>query len=210
MNNSEYQGTDEIIEVPHARTITVGSMPLWRKSEIAWGILRGALGHRLAGSRRFPIIHKSVKVRASNGVVRMGHLSEIHDRVVVSAIGERDGGQAKVSIGDYTSIWYGTVISARHEITIGRHCAISWNCTIIDNDMHEIIYPGGLAPTKKNSAVRIQDHVWIGASAIVLKGVTIGENSVVGAGAIVTSDVSPNTLVAGAPAKAIRTIAGWR
>jgi acetyltransferase-like isoleucine patch superfamily enzyme len=140
----------------------------------------------------------------------VGHFSEIHERVVLSAIGEHDGERAKVSIGDYTSIWYGTVVSARHEITIGRHCAISWNCTIIDNDMHEIVYAGGLERTQKNSAVKIQDHVWIGASAIVLKGVTIGENSVVAAGAIVTSDVSPNTLVAGAPAKAIRSIAGWR
>ena len=210
MINSEYHATDEIVEVPQVRTIRVGSMPLWRKSEIAWGILRGALLYRLAGSGRLPIIHKSVKVRRSNGVVRVGHLSEIHDRVVLSAIGERDGEQARVSIGDYTSIWYGTVVSARHEITIGRHCAISWNCTIIDNDMHEIVYEGGLAPAQKNSAVRIQDHVWIGASAIVLKGVTIGENSVVGAGAIVTGDVPPNTLVAGAPAKAIRSIAGWR
>ena len=210
MINSEYQEAAEIIEVPNARTIRVGSMPVWRKSEIAWGILRGALRYRLAGSRRLPIIHKGVKVRAGNGVVRVGHLSEIHERVVLSAIGERDGEQAKVSIGDYTSIWYGTVVSARHEITIGRHCAISWNCTIIDNDMHEIVYENGFAPTRKDPAVRIQDHVWIGASAIVLKGVTIGENSVVAAGAIVTSDVPPNTLVAGAPAKAIRSIGGWR
>lgn len=210
MINSEYQGTDEIIEVPHERTIRVDSMPLWRKSEIAWGILRGALLYRLAGSRRFPIIHKDVIVRSSNGVVRVGHLSEIHDRVVLSAIGGRDGAQARVSIGDYTSIWYGTVVSARHEITIGRHCAISWNCTIIDNDMHEIVYPNSFTPTRKDPSLRIQDHVWIGASAIVLKGVTIGENSVVAAGAIVTTDVSPNTLVAGAPAKAIRSIAGWR
>ena len=52
--------------------------------------------------------------------------------------------------------------------------------------------------------------MWIGASSIVLKGVTIGENSVVAAGAIVTRDVAPNTLVQGAPAKPVRTIAGWR
>jgi acetyltransferase-like isoleucine patch superfamily enzyme len=210
MINSEYQVTDEIIEVPRARTMRVASMPLWRKSELAWGVLRGAIVYRLAGFRRFPVIHRGVKVRTANGFVRVGHLSEIHDRVVLSAIGEQSGRQAKISIGDYTSIWYGTVVSARHEITIGRQCAISWNCTIIDNDMHEVVYADSLAPTQKDSAVTIQDHVWIGASAIVLKGVTIGENSVVAAGAIVTSDVSPNTLVAGAPAKAIRSIAGWR
>jgi acetyltransferase-like isoleucine patch superfamily enzyme len=209
MIDSEYQAADEIIEVPQARTIRVGSMPLWRKSEVAWGILRGAVFYRLARFKRLPIIHRGVKVRAANGVVRVGHLSEIHDRVVLSAIGD-EGGQAEVSIGDYTSIWYGTVISARNEITIGSHCAISWNCTIIDNDMHEIVGSGDQVLARKNPAVRIGDHVWIGASSIVLKGVTIGENSVVAAGAIVTRDVAPNTLVQGAPAKPVRTIAGWR
>ena len=206
--NSEYQIDDGIIEVPQARTITVGSMPLWRKSEVAWGILRGAVFYRLATFRSLPVIHRGVKVRAANGDVRVGHLSEIHDRVVLSAIAE-EGGRAEVSIGDYTSIWYGTVISARHEITIGSHCAISWNCTIIDNDMHEIV-DRREPRSRTNSAVRIGDHVWIGASAIVLKGVTIGENAVVAAGARVTHEVPPNTLVAGAPAKPVRTIAGWR
>jgi acetyltransferase-like isoleucine patch superfamily enzyme len=76
--------------------------------------------------------------------------------------------------------------------------------------MHEIVGCGDGVPNRKNPAVRIGDHVWIGASAIVLKGVTIGDNSVVAAGALVTRDVAPNTLVAGAPAKPVRTILGWR
>lgn len=54
--------------------------------------------------------------------------------------------------------------------------------------------------------IRIERNVWIGASAMILQGVTIGENSVIGAGAIVTHDVPPSTLAAGVPAKVIRTI----
>jgi len=209
MTNSEYQATEEIIQASGERLIKVASMPLWRKSELACGILRGALRYRLAGFSRFPIIHRGVKVRTDNGVVRVGHLSEIHDRVVLSAIGS-SGHQATLSIGDLTSIWYGTVISARTEITIGRHCAISWNCTIIDNDMHQIVYEDDPLPTPRDLTVRIGDHVWIGASAIVLKGVTIGDNSVVAAGAIVTRDVPPNTLMVGVPALPVTTISGWR
>lgn len=189
--------------------VRVSSLPLWRMFEISLGIARAALFHRVAGFKRWPILHSGVKVRVSNGSVEIGHLSEIHERVVLSAIGTSRA--ARVSIGDHTSIWYGTVISARHEISIGRHCAISWNCTIIDNDMHEVIYPDNTPRARKgDETVRIGDHVWIGASAIVLKGVTIGENSVVGAGAIVTQDVPSHTLVAGSPAKPIREIAGWR
>jgi acetyltransferase-like isoleucine patch superfamily enzyme len=54
--------------------------------------------------------------------------------------------------------------------------------------------------------IRIENNVWIGAGATVLQGVTIGENSVIAAGAVVTHDVPPNTLAAGVPAKVIRTL----
>lgn len=208
--DSKYAAPDEIIEMPQTRRISIDSLPLWRKREIIVGILRGAVSYQLAGFRRFPIIHKHVKVRADNGVVHVGHFSEIHERVVLSAVGEKGGEQARLSIGEYTSIWYNTVLSARHEIKIGRQCAISWNCTIIDNDMHEILYTDDFVRRRISPGVRIGDHVWIGASAIVLKGVSIGENSVVAAGAIVVDDVPSNTLVGGAPAKPIRSIAGWR
>jgi acetyltransferase-like isoleucine patch superfamily enzyme len=194
---------------PHTRPIRAASLPLWRIAEILWGIVRGAVFHRLAGFRRLPIVHGAVKVRAQRGVVRLGHLCEIHERVVLSAMGA-EGDRALLSIGEFTSIWYGTVISAKHAITIGSHCAISWNCTIVDDDMHEMLGAEGGEDAPRDPAVHIGDHVWIGAAAMVLKGVTIGEDAVVAAGALVTRDVPPRTLVAGVPAKPVRTIAGWR
>jgi acetyltransferase-like isoleucine patch superfamily enzyme len=181
-----------------------------RKAQIVLGMARGAVLHRRARPGRVPIIHSDVQIIERNGRVEIGHLSELHERVTVAATGKPEA-PARVAIGRRTSIWYGTVISARSEITIGSDCAISWNCSILDDDMHEIVE---LAETKRpadgSRAVHIADHVWIGASAIVLKGVSIGENSIVAAGAIVTSDVPPNTLVAGTPAKVVRRVAGWR
>ena len=195
----------------HFRNIRPGAMPLWRMREIALGIIRAAVVYRRAHLNRLPIIHSDVRVRIQHGLIELGHFSEMHERVVLSAIGSSPSQPARVTIGDYTSIWYGTVISARHEIVIGPQCVISWNCTVIDNDMHEIIYPEGTTSDQTEGApVRIGNHVWLGASVIVLKGVSIGENSIVAAGAIVTQDVPPNTLVAGIPAKPIRQVAGWR
>lgn len=55
--------------------------------------------------------------------------------------------------------------------------------------------------------MRIKDNVWIGMGAVILKGVTIGENSVVAAGAIVTKDVPPNVVVAGNPAQIVKQLA---
>jgi acetyltransferase-like isoleucine patch superfamily enzyme len=56
------------------------------------------------------------------------------------------------------------------------------------------------------AAVVIRKNAWIGAGAIILPGVTVGENSVVAAGALVNKDIPPNTVVAGVPAKVIRTL----
>ncbi|HZE73108.1 MAG TPA: acyltransferase [Pyrinomonadaceae bacterium] len=210
MIDSELDIPNQISGVSHTRNIDIHSMPWWRKSELFWGIIRAAVFYQKAGFKRFPIIHRGVRVLGGNGTIQIGHLSEIHERVVLAASAAPNQPEARLTIGDYTSIWYGTVISARHEINIGQHCAISWNCTIIDNDMHQIVYSDPLHQTEVNPAVKIGDHVWIGASAIVLKGVTIGDNSVVAAGAIVTRDVPKNTLVMGTPARPVRTISGWR
>ncbi len=200
-------------DLSHARQerhFDTSSMPMWRIGELGLGVLRASLRHGLCGWKRLPIIHRAVKIRTGRGSIRLGHLCELHDRVVLSVIGVPGGAPAILSIGEYTSIWYGTVISARYNISIGRHCAISWHCTILDNDMHKIndLDTGSRAPDR-NKGVVIGDHVWLGASSMVLKGVTIGENSIVAAGSIVTRNVPSHTLVAGIPAKPIRRIAGW-
>ena len=69
-----------------------------------------------------------------------------------------------------------------------------------------------LSPSERNTGVewarpiRIGDNVWIGGSATILPGVSIGDNAVVGEGSVVTRDVEPGTVVAGNPARVIRTV----
>ena len=62
----------------------------------------------------------------------------------------------------------------------------------------------------KTKPIFIGDHVWIGANSTILKGVSIGDGAIVAAGAVVTKDVKPNTIVAGCPAKEIKEIKEWR
>lgn len=112
------------------------------------------------------------------------------------------------------------------DITVGRNVFVNQNCTFYDlggldiaDDVMigpnvSIITTGHpLDPSERRAAVIakpvvIERNVWIAAGAIIIGGVTVGENSVVAAGAVVTKDVPPNTLVGGNPARIIRLIAG--
>lgn len=92
-----------------------------------------------------------------------------------------------------------------HYIEIGKGCSISDNVCIADSDSHSI--DGN--KEKASAPIIIGDHVWIGKNSTILKGVTIGSGAVIGAGSVVTKDVPSHTVVAGCPAKPIKTIKKW-
>ncbi len=123
-------------------------------------------------------------------------------------------------IGDFTLL-NGALVMAEERIEIGSHCLISWNVGVADSDFHplapaqRLIDAEALAPFYRDRPprpkletrpVKIGDNVWIGMQAIILKGVTIGDNSVVAAGAVVTKSVPANCVVAGNPAIIVREI----
>lgn len=98
------------------------------------------------------------------------------------------------------------VIDCFDSITIGHQVVISERVVLRDSDNHTIMNPEKTAAT---APIVIGDHVWIGMNVIVLKGVTIGEGAVVAAGSVVNKDVPPHCLVAGVPARVIKTGVSW-
>jgi acetyltransferase-like isoleucine patch superfamily enzyme len=122
-----------------------------------------------------------------------------------------------VVIGQHTFVGNSSIVTAER-VEIGDDVLISWGCTIVDHDSHALswaqrqgdvrqFYRGDKDWTHVNvRSVKICNKVWMGFNVIVLKGVTIGEGAVVAAGSVVTRDVPAFTLVAGNPARAIRSV----
>jgi len=109
-----------------------------------------------------------------------------------------------ITIGDHVLLSPGVRISAANSITIGDSCMLASHAYITDSDWHGI-YDRSLPPSEKSRVV-LEENVWIGDSAIVCKGVTIGKNSIIGAGSVVTSDIPANVIAAGNPARVVREL----
>ena len=99
-----------------------------------------------------------------------------------------------------------SIIECFDRIEIGENVIISERVQIRDSNDHDMCYPG----YKITSPVIIGNNVWIGLGAIILSGVNIGEGAVVAAGAVVTKDVPPHSLVGGCPAKVLKEDVKWK
>jgi acetyltransferase-like isoleucine patch superfamily enzyme len=126
------------------------------------------------------------------------------DQPVALAVWPESEGKGHVSIGNYTIVNPGVRISSACEVVIGPNCMLAARAHITDSDWHGIydrVYQ--LADSRP---VHLHENVWIGDSAIVCKGVTIGRNSIVGTASVVVKDVPANTIVAGNPARPVKEI----
>lgn len=133
-----------------------------------------------------------------------------------SLVFERGG--AEIKIGSRTFVGGSTILDAACGITIGDDVLISFDCLIMDHNSHSVRFcerktdvlewqQGRKDWTHVPTApVRIGDKAWVGARVIVLKGVSIGEGAIIGAGSVVTKDVAAWTIAAGNPAKLIRVL----
>lgn len=104
---------------------------------------------------------------------------------------------------------HGVVIDCFKSITIGNDVGIAEGVVLRDSDSHPIIINDCPISPDVSAPIVIEDHVWIGMRAIVLRGVTIGEGSIVAAGSVVSRNVPPHSLVSGVPAKVIAKNVSW-
>ncbi len=114
---------------------------------------------------------------------------------------------AHLTIGNNCFVNAGTDIRCVNSVTIGDGVLIGRKVSIMDSDSHTVVTENGR--NMLSAPVTIGNHVWIGANAKILKGVAIGDGALVAAGAVVTKDVPPNTIVAGIPAIVIKEKIKW-
>jgi acetyltransferase-like isoleucine patch superfamily enzyme len=120
-----------------------------------------------------------------------------------------------LKIGRETQINSGVIINTLCGMEIGKNVLIAFGAMLMDYDGHPVFYSEDDSNKKDTYAgnskeIKIEDNVWIGAKAMILKGVTVGANSIVAANSCVTNNVPRNSIVGGNPAKIIKENISWR
>lgn len=146
--------------------------------------------------------------------IKIGSGTHVRAELLIFANGGR------ITIGDNCYVGEGTRIWSADEVLIGDNVLISHNVNVIDTDSHEINYLERAESYKsllskghpkekinvKTAPIIIADYAWISYNVSILKGVKIGKGAIVAAGSVVTKDVPEFTVVAGNPAKVIKSI----
>ncbi|MGC8832834.1 MAG: acyltransferase [Armatimonadota bacterium] len=185
-------------------------------------VLRRSLWHRFMEAFYYVPVFEARCASVGRGLrlecgipLIMGNL-EIHigDNVTINGVNTFSTNNMRsrpvMRIGSGCYIGHQVSISVASSVAIGNHCLIADRVMISDNDGHPLDPAArrmGLpVPDEDVAPVVLEDDVWVGSRAVILKGVRIGTGAVVGAGAVVTRDVPPFVVVAGNPARVIKQL----
>ena len=178
-------------------------MSLGYKLNCAWHVLLGRWYlRRCTRVGRLPRVYGRPQI-ANLGEIVIGDKFRFLSTTVTSEMVAYPGG--RLEIGDGVFINYGASLSAHKLVRIGDGCQLGSYACLMDNDYHSV---EEREKPSESKAIVLGRNVWLGVRVIVLKGVTIGDNAVIGAGSVVTRDIPANCLAAGVPAKIIRLFEG--
>jgi len=171
------------------------SLP-WNRARIHWELMRrGAFA-------RWPL-HGNVLEALHDGRLEIGSDSLFEPGVWITA-----PAPARVRIGSGVFLNLGVMVAAYEYVEIGDHCMLANGCFVSDAN-HRFDDPDRPVPWQgftSKGPTRLGDNVWCGANVVITSGVTVGERCVIGANSVVSSDIPPYSIAAGAPARVLRTI----
>jgi acetyltransferase-like isoleucine patch superfamily enzyme len=151
---------------------------------------------------RWPV-HGNVLEAFREGRLEIGAHTLLEPHVWLTA-----PGSARIRIGSGTFLNIGVMVASLDLVEIGDHCMLANGCFVTDSS-HRYDDPDRPVPWQgftSKGPTQIEDNVWLGANVVVTSGVTIGERCVIGANSVVTTDIPPFSVAAGAPARVLREI----
>ena len=171
------------------------SLP-WNRARIHWELMRRE------AFARWPV-HGNVLEALRAGRLEIGPGALLEPGVWITAPGD-----ARVRIGAGTFLNMGVMVASEKLVEIGDHCMLANGCFISDashrfDDPNRPITWQGF---QSKGPTRIGENCWLGVNVVVTSGVTIGARCVIGAGSVVTHDIAPFSVAAGAPAKVLRRV----
>jgi acetyltransferase-like isoleucine patch superfamily enzyme len=149
---------------------------------------------------RWPV-HGNVLEALREGRLEIGENTLLEPGVWITMPGE-----ARVRIGSGTFLNLNVMVAAQELVEIGDHCMFANGCFVSDANhrFDDLTRPITWQGFTSKGPTRIGDNVWCGAHVVITSGVTIGERCVIGANSVVTQDLPPYSIAAGAPAKVLR------
>jgi acetyltransferase-like isoleucine patch superfamily enzyme len=168
----------------------------WNRARIHWELMRRE------AFARWPL-HGNVLEALREDRLRLGSGVLMEPGVWLTA-----PGRAQIDIGAGTFLNLGVMVAALERVEIGEHCMFANGCFVTDAD-HRFDDPDTPITWQgftTKGPTRVGDNVWCGANVVITSGVTVGERCVIGANSVVTRDLPPRVIAAGAPAKVIREV----
>jgi len=122
-----------------------------------------------------------------------------------------EGNNCTIEIGENTTVVSASLqaIESNRQISIGKQCMLGMEVSAWTSDFHTIIDRDTKQRINSAQDIILDDHVWVGAYVLILKGVHVGRGSVIGARSVVTKDVPPHVVAAGSPARVVREGVDW-
>ena len=146
-----------------------------------------------------------IKIEGNNNKVFIGSNCSLKNLTI-----DMKNENSIIKIGNKTTIEKARITSFEpYKIEIGEDCMFSSDIVIMNSDVHRIYDVDTGLKTNEGKKISIGNHVWLGMRTLILKGVSIGDNSIVAAGSVVTKNVKANTIVSGSPAKQIKEHRNW-
>jgi acetyltransferase-like isoleucine patch superfamily enzyme len=171
------------------------SLP-WNRARIHWELMR-----RQAFAR-WPL-HGNVLEAMTEGRLEIGAHTLLEPHVWLTA-----PGSARIRIGSGSFLNVGVMVASFELVEIGDHCMLANGCFLSDAN-HRFDDPHRPVPWQgftTRGPTRIGDNVWCGVNVVITSGVEIGERCVIGSNSVVTADIPPFSVAAGAPARVLRAI----